>query len=60
MHRYRIAAIPGDGIGQEAIPAGLEVLQAVAARQGFALDVRECPWSGGAATTAAAIRGANA
>ncbi|WP_160122056.1 tartrate dehydrogenase [Rhodovarius lipocyclicus] len=44
MRRYRIAAIPGDGIGQEVIPAGLEVLQAVAARQGFALDVEEFPW----------------
>lgn len=28
MHRYRIAVIPGDGIGQEVIPAGVEVLQA--------------------------------
>ena len=30
MRRYRIAVIPGDGIGNEVIPAGLEVLEAVA------------------------------
>ena len=30
MRRYRIAVIPGDGIGKEVIPAGLEVLEAVA------------------------------
>ena len=27
MKTYRIAAIPGDGIGNEVIPAGIEVLQ---------------------------------
>lgn len=30
---YRIACIPGDGIGKEVIPAGQEVLQALAASQ---------------------------
>jgi tartrate dehydrogenase/decarboxylase/D-malate dehydrogenase len=34
MRRYRIAAIPGDGIGKEVIPAGIEVLKAVAEREG--------------------------
>jgi len=34
MRRYRIAVIPGDGIGKEVIPAGLEVLRAVAEREG--------------------------
>ncbi len=34
MRRYRIAVIPGDGIGKEVIPAGLEVLKAVAEREG--------------------------
>src|SRR5271166_4758813 len=33
MRRYRIAVIPGDGIGKEVIPAGLEVLKAVAERE---------------------------
>jgi tartrate dehydrogenase/decarboxylase/D-malate dehydrogenase len=45
MPRYRIAVIPGDGIGKEVIPAGLEVLKAVAsARAGPAgkhVDVRK-------------------
>jgi tartrate dehydrogenase/decarboxylase/D-malate dehydrogenase len=34
MRRYRIAVIPGDGIGKEVIPAGLEALAAVAKRDG--------------------------
>jgi len=45
MKRHRIAAIPGDGIGQEVIPAGLRVLRALAERTGaFALDVETLPW----------------
>jgi tartrate dehydrogenase/decarboxylase/D-malate dehydrogenase len=38
MRRYRIAAIPGDGIGTEVIAAGVEVLDACAKRDG--LDFR--------------------
>jgi tartrate dehydrogenase/decarboxylase / D-malate dehydrogenase len=34
MRRYRIAVIPGDGVGKEVIPAGLEVLAALAEREG--------------------------
>ena len=30
MRKYKIAAIPGDGIGQEVIPAGLAVLDVLA------------------------------
>ncbi len=30
MRRYRIAVIPGNGIGKEVIPAGLEALAALA------------------------------
>lgn len=44
MKSYRIAAIPGDGIGTEVIAAGLEVLRAVAGRQGFALEVEHFDW----------------
>jgi len=45
MREYRIAAIPADGIGTEVIAAGLEVLQAAAARDGgFRLSVEEFPW----------------
>ena len=41
MKSYKIAAIPGDGIGTEVVAAGVEVLQALAARDGnisFAFD----------------------
>ncbi len=45
MRIHRIAAIPADGIGQEVIPAGLEVLRALARRSGdFALEVEDFPW----------------
>ncbi|WP_207539830.1 tartrate dehydrogenase [Sabulicella rubraurantiaca] len=45
MRQHRIAAIGGDGIGQEVIPAGLAVLRALAERCGdFALEVEEFPW----------------
>ena len=29
MRTYRIAVIPGDGIGKEVVPEGLRVLEAV-------------------------------
>ena len=46
MREYRIAAIPGDGIGIEVIAAGLEVLEVLAARDGgFRLNVEHFPWN---------------
>jgi len=44
MREHRIAAIPGDGIGKEVIPAGLTVLDALAARCGFSLHVEHFDW----------------
>jgi tartrate dehydrogenase/decarboxylase / D-malate dehydrogenase len=44
MRTYKIAAIPGDGIGPEVISAGLEVLALCAKRDGFALDVTPFNW----------------
>jgi tartrate dehydrogenase/decarboxylase / D-malate dehydrogenase len=45
MAEYRIASIPADGIGPEVISAGLEVLEAVAARDGgFTLKVAHYDW----------------
>ncbi|HSU04164.1 MAG TPA: tartrate dehydrogenase [Acetobacteraceae bacterium] len=45
MRTHRIAAIPADGIGPEVIGAGLEVLDAVAGRDGgFALQVDRYDW----------------
>ena len=45
MREYRIASIPADGIGPEVISAGLEALDAVAARDGgFTLTVDHYDW----------------
>ena len=45
MQRYKIAAIPADGIGPEVIDAGLEVLEALERRQGdFELAVTHFDW----------------
>jgi tartrate dehydrogenase/decarboxylase / D-malate dehydrogenase len=45
MKRYKIAAIPADGIGPEVIAAGLEVLEALERRDAtFKLDVEIFDW----------------
>ena len=36
---YRIAVIPGDGIGKEVMPEGIRALEAASARHGFSLDL---------------------
>ncbi len=43
---YRIAVIPGDGIGREVVPEGLRVLDRLAARSGerLAFDIESFPW----------------
>ena len=47
MKTYRIAAIPGDGIGPEVIAAGVEVLNALAKRVGaFAFKFDHFDWGG--------------
>jgi tartrate dehydrogenase/decarboxylase/D-malate dehydrogenase len=45
LKTYRIASIPGDGIGREVIAAGIEVLEALAGREGFALRFEHFDWS---------------
>ena len=45
MKTYRIAAIPGDGIGNEVIPAGVEVLQALSSKEGFSIKTVDFDWS---------------
>src|SRR5438477_477686 len=45
MKRYRIAVIPGDGIGKEVVPAGVEALAALARRDGdFELAFDHFDW----------------
>ena len=47
MKTYKIAAIPGDGIGTEVVTAGIEVLDALAKRQGnFAFRFDHYDWGG--------------
>jgi len=45
MTEYRIAVIPGDGIGREVIPEGVRVLEAAAVRHGLRFHWQEFPWS---------------
>lgn len=44
---YRIAVIPGDGIGHEIVPAGVDVLGAVAKRFCFKLEFERFPYGAG-------------
>ncbi|MEX2615169.1 MAG: tartrate dehydrogenase [Alphaproteobacteria bacterium] len=45
MRQYKIASIPGDGIGPEVIGAGLEVLNVLQERAGdFRIDVTHFDW----------------
>jgi tartrate dehydrogenase/decarboxylase / D-malate dehydrogenase len=46
MKTYKIAAIPGDGIGGEVISAGVEVLEASAKRDGYKVKVDHFDWGG--------------
>src|SRR5680860_1662108 len=45
MRTYRIAAVPGDGIGNEVIPESIKVLDAVAAGCGFQLSYSHYDYS---------------
>jgi tartrate dehydrogenase/decarboxylase/D-malate dehydrogenase len=45
MTRYRIAVIPGDGIGREVVPEGIRVLDAVGSRFDIGFDWRTFDWS---------------
>ncbi len=45
MSEYRIAVIPGDGIGCEVMPEGLRVLEAAAQRYKLHFKWSEYPWS---------------
>ncbi len=44
MKTYRIAAIPGDGIGNEVVPAGIEVLAELAGKEGFTMQFENFDW----------------
>jgi tartrate dehydrogenase/decarboxylase/D-malate dehydrogenase len=44
MGTYKIAVIPGDGIGLEVVPAAIEVLDQVALEHGFTFDWNVLDW----------------
>ena len=47
MKTYKIACIPGDGIGKEVVPAGQAVLEALATAGGsFSFDFKNFGWGG--------------
>ena len=45
MTTYKIATIPGDGIGKEVVPEGVRVLDAAAAKFGFDFQWDDFDWS---------------
>ncbi len=47
MSVYNIAVVPGDGIGNEIVPEGLKVLQAVADKYNFEINTENFDWGAG-------------
>jgi len=45
MKTFKIAAIPGDGIGNEVLPEGIRAVDAAAARFGLRFEWEHFPWS---------------
>jgi tartrate dehydrogenase/decarboxylase/D-malate dehydrogenase len=45
VRTFRIASIPGDGIGIEVIAAGIDVLKVLAEKEGFKLEFEHFDWS---------------
>ena len=44
-HHYRIASIPGDGIGVEVLPEGMRVVEAVCRRHAITVTWEHKPWA---------------
>src|SRR4030042_5425300 len=47
MRRYRIAVVPGDGIGQEIVPAALKILEKVSSQFNFTNEKQTFGWGAG-------------
>ena len=42
---YKIASIPGDGIGKEVVPETIRVIEALSSQYGFEVTFNEFPYS---------------
>ncbi|WP_298346126.1 isocitrate/isopropylmalate family dehydrogenase [uncultured Algibacter sp.] len=47
MSNYKIAVVPGDGIGNEIVPEGLRVIEAVAKKHNFSIETETFDWGAG-------------
>ncbi len=47
MSNYKIAVVPGDGIGNEIVPEGLKVIRAAAKKHNFSIETEEFGWGAG-------------
>lgn len=47
MNTYKIAVVPGDGVGHEIVPAGVSVLEHAAKKFNFSLSFDEFPYGAG-------------
>lgn len=47
MKNYKIAVVPGDGIGNEIVPEGIRVLEAVAKKYNFTITTENFDWGAG-------------
>ncbi|MCV9386706.1 tartrate dehydrogenase [Reichenbachiella ulvae] len=47
MTKYKIAVVPGDGIGKEIVPAAMEVLLAAGEKFGFSFDMENFDYGAG-------------
>jgi tartrate dehydrogenase/decarboxylase/D-malate dehydrogenase len=47
VSNYKIAVVPGDGIGNEIVPEGLRVIEAVAKKHKFSITTEEFGWGAG-------------
>jgi len=45
--KYRIAVVPGDGIGHEIVPVGMRILGAISQQFDFALETESFEWGAG-------------
>ena len=45
MKKFKIAVIPGDGIGREVIPEGMKILESLGTRFGFSFAWKTFDWS---------------